>query len=220
LFLANEIPTSSKDPYALRRCALGIIRIICEFSLDLNIKDKIKYSASLYDLKYDDNLLVQILDFIYERFRHWLKLSSKDGFVSAALYKKSGSLCQEYKVLRFLENILYENKDLFFTFKRVVNVVKSSQVESSAIDKQLLTAIEEKLLKQIEVLDSAIRDFYSAKESDLVSIFKDIEETVSILFKDTMIMDKNLEIQKHRIAVLNLLYSSFIKIADFSLIDL
>ncbi len=221
LFLANEIPTSSKDPYALRRCALGVIRIICEFSLDINVKDIIKYSISLYDLKYDDHLLVQILDFIYERFRYWLKLSSKDGFVSAALYKKSGSLSQEYKVLKFLENMLRENKDLFFTFKRVVNVVKSSKVDSLAVDKQLLTEIEAKLIKQIESLDSAIRDFYSTKGSDsLVSIFKDIEETVSILFKDTMIMDKNLEIQKHRISVLNQLYSSFIKIADFSLIDL
>lgn len=221
LFLVNETPTSSKDPYALRRCALGIIRIICEFSLDINLKDMIKYSASLYNLKCDESVRSQILDFIYERFRYWLKLESKDDFVSAALYRKSGVLYQEYKVLRLLERMLSDNKDLFFTFKRVVNVIKSSHIDSFSVDKKFLTPIEMRLLKQVELLDAEIVKFYSGKEIDtLLSIFEDIGETVAILFKDTMIMDRNLEIQKHRISVLNLLYSEFTRIADFSLIDL
>jgi glycyl-tRNA synthetase beta subunit len=150
-----------------------------------------------------------------------LKLNAKDDLVSAVLHIKSGNICEEYKVLKLLENILSNNKTLFFTFKRVINVVESNIKQDLEIKKEFLNPIENKLLNEIIVLEKAIKSFYDSNNSaNLVAVCISIEEIVNDLFKDTIILDKNLEIQKHRISVLHKLYCEFKKIADFSLIDL
>ena len=73
LFLAGEIPTASKDPYALRRNALGIIRIICEFNLDHDLNDLVTTAARLYQQQ-NPTIENKIVEFIYERFKFFLNV--------------------------------------------------------------------------------------------------------------------------------------------------
>ena len=137
------------------------------------------------------------------------------------MYYRSGFILREYNVLRLLEKLHHNQQELFFTFKRVTNIVETNNTEIVEINKGFLTIDEEKLLKQVEVLEAKIESFYGYNnDTDLIEILVDIEKIVGNLFTNTMIIDKNLEIRKHRISVLKMLYSQFQKIADFSLIDL
>ena len=76
-FGINEKPTSSKDPFALRRTAIGLLRIITENNLTIQLKDLINYSTALYNeqnLKFSNNLVVKdVLIFLRERFKNLLK---------------------------------------------------------------------------------------------------------------------------------------------------
>lgn len=219
LFLINEIPTSSRDPYALRRCALGIIRIICISAFNLDLGALVRYSFDLYQKKYNDHNVAKVIDFVYERFRYWLKSSIKDDVVSSVLSLKSGYISRDYKTLMFLDEKLKENRQLFLVFKRVHNIVQVN--DAGVINKPLLTEHETKLLDQVKLLEKMIQDFYNTNNTNnLYSILLDIEKTVGNLFNDTMILDKNLEIRKHRVSVLKKLDMASKRIANFSLIDL
>ena len=76
-FGVNEKPTSSKDPFALRRVALGIIRIVIENKKDIKLKDLLIYSSNLYhdqDFNFENkDLLIEINDFLKDRFKYYLK---------------------------------------------------------------------------------------------------------------------------------------------------
>jgi Glycyl-tRNA synthetase, beta subunit len=76
-FLINEKPTSSKDPFALRRAAIGLLRIIIENNLALKIKDLMLYAIRLYQdqgVKVENqNVEKELLDFFKERMRNILK---------------------------------------------------------------------------------------------------------------------------------------------------
>ena len=76
-FGINEIPTSSKDPFALRRTAIGLLRIITENNLTMQLKELLNYSIILYgeqNVKFSNNLaLKEILIFLKERLKNLLK---------------------------------------------------------------------------------------------------------------------------------------------------
>ena len=79
-FLINEKPTSSKDPFALRRSAIGLLRIIIENKLSVKVRDLIVYAIRLYDeqgIKFkNENTEVELLNFLKERMRNILKLKN------------------------------------------------------------------------------------------------------------------------------------------------
>lgn len=219
LFIINELPTSSKDPYALRRCALGIIRIICISEFNINLDALVRYSFDLYQRKYNDYSVKKVIEFIYERFRFWLKANIRDDLVSSVIYLKSCNISRDYQALMFLDKVLKENKELFLVFKRVNNIVQAN--DAGEISEQFLMEHEAQLLNEVALLERSVDDFYNTNNSEnLYSVLVDIEKIVGNIFNDTMILDKNLEIRKHRVAVLKKLDASSKKIADFSLIDL
>lgn len=219
LFLINELPTSSKDPYALRRCALGIIRIICISSFNVDLDALVRYSFDLYQRNYNDHSVKKVIEFIYERFRFWLKADIRDDLVSSVLSLKSCNISRDYQALMFLDKVLKENKELFLVFKRVNNIVQAN--DAGEISEQFLMEHEAQLLNEVVLLERSVEDFYNTNNPEnLYSVLVDIEKTVGNIFNDTMILDKNLEIRKHRVAVLKKLDASSKKIADFSLIDL
>ena len=76
-FGVNQKPTSSKDPFALRRLALGIVRIMIENKKDFKIRDLINYSSSLYQdqgFEFENkSLQKELLDFLLERLKYYMK---------------------------------------------------------------------------------------------------------------------------------------------------
>ena len=94
-FLINEKPTSSKDPFALRRSAIGLLRIIIENKLSIKVRDLIVYAIRLYDeqgIKFkNENTEVELLNFLKERMRNILKLKNiKIDIIEASISSHHG----------------------------------------------------------------------------------------------------------------------------------
>ena len=101
-FLINEKPTSSKDPFALRRAAIGLLRIIIENKLSFKLSDLISYSIRLYEEQgvqiKNDNTEIEILYFLKERMRNILKLKNiKIDIIEASISSHSGDNLDLYK---------------------------------------------------------------------------------------------------------------------------
>ena len=140
-FGINEKPTSSKDPFALRRIALGIIRILIENRKDLKINDLLIYSSSLFqdqgfDLK-NKNLLKELNEFLKDRFKYYLKEKEiRYDIIDATVSSLSlNRLFSSYEKARCLNKVINNQIGINITssFKRASNILetemKNNQIE-------------------------------------------------------------------------------------------
>ena len=111
-FLINEKPTSSKDPFALRRSAIGLLRIIIDNKLSIRLRDLINYAIRLYEEQgveiKNENTEMEVLDFLKERMRNILKLKNvKIDIIEASISSHtSDNFLDLYKKNLLMKNIL------------------------------------------------------------------------------------------------------------------
>jgi len=130
-FGINEKPTSSKDPFALRRTAIGLLRIITENNLTIQLKDLINYSTALYNeqnLKFSNNLVAKdVLIFLKERFKNLLKDKKiRSDIIEAVVSSYTGDdfLVLYKKCIIFNKNISKDIcKNIIGTYKRASNII-------------------------------------------------------------------------------------------------
>jgi len=233
-FLINEKPTSSKDPFALRRAAIGLLRIIIENNLELKLKDLISYATRLYadqGIKIENNKVEkEILDFLKERMRNILKekkikpdiveaaISSHIGDNYLALYKKSIVMNKNFN-----KNI---GKDAIYSFKRASSILdheskKLTKELTGRPDAVLFRKDEEKFL--FEKLNE-IRKSFTVKEDrkdyeELLTKLAEIKEYTDNFFDNVVVNDVNQDIKNNRLELLSMFCKTFNNYIDFSKLD-
>ena len=140
-FGINEKPTSSKDPLALRRIALGIIRTLIENKKNLKIVDLLNYSSSLYeDQGYNlenKNLQKELNDFLKDRFKYYLKEKEiRNDIIEATIFSFSlNELNSSFEKAKCLNRIINSQLgiDITSSYKRASNILenemKNNQIE-------------------------------------------------------------------------------------------
>jgi len=221
-FYSNLIPSGSSDPYALRRQAIGIIRIIIQSKIDLNIRELINNWTKNSDLGFPDdkknNLLNQVLGFFRERFRNLLLEEYDFDVIDAALSVNSENILDSLKIVQTITS--YKQKQDFESvttaFKRVVNITKNS--DTGNIDKSLLVENAERQLhdKFFKTKDLIQKDLENGNYEQLFTKLISLRVPIDNFFDSVMVMDKNPQLKKNRLSLLNEIKSLFFEIADFS----
>ena len=132
-FGINEKPTSSKDPFALRRLALGIIRTVIENKKDLRINDLLSYSSSLYQDQghnlANKDLQKELNNFLKERFRYYMKEKQiRFDIIEASISSFSlNKLFTSFEKAKCLNKIIYNQAgiDITSSYKRASNILES-----------------------------------------------------------------------------------------------
>ena len=229
-FLINEKPTSSKDPFALRRAAIGILRIIIENKLSVKLRDLISYSVRLYEeqeIKIENkNTEIEILDFLKERMRNILKLKNiKIDIIEASISSHNGD---NYLDL-YKKNILmnkYVNKEIginaIASYKRASNIIeKAYKGISGRPDVILFRTNEEKILYE---KINEIRKALTVKESnkDYESLLIRLSETKQFtdnFFDNVVVNDENQDIKNNRLELLKMFCNTFDNFINFSKLE-
>ena len=223
-FYAGLIPTGSADPYALRRQAIGIIRIIIDNKINLNINNLInswiENCGLEIPLESKDKLRGQILDFFTERFRNFLLEEHHFDFdvIDAALSVKFENILDSINVVQTITE-LKEKQDfesVTTAFKRVVNITKNTQ--QGTVDTSLfLHDVEHQLYKQFRTTENEVtKDLESGDYQSVLAKIVQLRIPVDNFFDSVMVMDKNLQIKNNRLSLLNEIKNLFFKVADFS----
>jgi glycyl-tRNA synthetase beta chain len=233
-FLINEKPTSSKDPFALRRAAIGLLRIVIENNLELKLKDLISYAARLYSdqgVKAENNQVEKdILDFFKERMRNILKEKKiKPDIIEAAINSHIGD---NYLVLYKKSIVMNKNfnkdigKDAIYSFKRVSSILdheskKLNKELTGRPDAVLFRKDEEKFL--FEKLNEIIKSF-TVKEDrkdyeELLTKLAEIKEQTDNFFNNVVVNDENQDIKNNRLELLSMFCKTFNSYIDFSKLD-
>ncbi len=233
-FGINQKPTSSKDPFALRRIALGIIRIIVENKKDFKISDLINYSSSLYfnqGFEFENkNLQNELSEFLMDRLKFYMKeekirndiiqasISSFNLDQSVVIFSKAKSL---NKIISKPSGI-----DIISSYKRASNILddelKDQDFEiSNTTDPGIFkTEFEKNLYKKIKDL----RKYFSLlnKDEDYAQSLEnlaDIKKIVFEFFDNVIVNDQDLGIKKNRLELIQMLCKTFDNYVNFSLID-
>ena len=232
-FGINEKPSSSKDPYALRRVALGIIRIIVENKKDLKINDLISYSSNNYlDQGFNlinDTLTKDISDFLKDRFRYYLKEKNiRYDIIDAATKVLSlNSISVTFEKVKSLNKVINKSigEDVVSSYKRAFNILNS---EVKDINNELTNTTdpgifkndyEKNLYKKTNELKKRFFEISNNQNFDeLLVLLSTAKQEVDAFFDNVKVNDDNEVIKKNRLELINFFCKTFENFIDFQLI--
>ena len=233
-FGINEKPSSSKDPFALRRMALGIIRTIIENKKDLKVNDLLNYSSSLYQNQghkfINKDIQKELYNFLKDRFKYYLKekqirLDIIEASVSTFSLNKLFSSFEKAKSL----NKIINNQvgiDISLSYKRASNILlsemKNKKVEiTNTTDPGIFkTEFEKNLYKKI----SEIKKYYSNINNDenyeqSLLILAGAKKEVFEFFDNVQVNEDNETLRKNRLELINMLCKTFQNFINFQLLN-
>lgn len=225
IFGIGQLPKGDKDPFALRRAAIGVLRIISEKGLNLDLEVLVGKAVDVYGSKLTNtDTQTQVVDFVLGRF---VSLFQEQGIsmdviqaVSArrptrpADYAARVSAVAEFKQREEAEALAAANK-------RVANILNKQNITGELpVDEPLLQDEPEKALYRSlravsdDVQQSAASQEYGAVLSTLATLRNDIDD----FFDNVMVMADDEAVRQNRLAILLMLRSLFLKTADISLL--
>ncbi len=227
LYAIGQPPTGQKDPYALRRAALGILRICMECSLNINVHDLISIAADNYKtlspkLDVADKVVDDVFDFILGRLAvYYSNQDFSADEIDAIVSLRPGQFNELDQRLRAVSAFrkLPEAESLSAANTRITNILKKSkQAIADSVDTNLFESTEEKSL--YDAIQSSLTNVepllekgdYTTALTNLASL----REPVDRFFDNVMVMADDDAIRNNRLALLNTLRQLFLRIADLS----
>ena len=229
-FLINEKPTSSKDPFALRRSAIGLLRVIIENKLFIKLRDLINYSIRLYEEQgveiKNENTEMELLDFLKERMRNILKLKNiKTDIIEASVSSHVGdNFLDLYKKSILMNKYIHKDVGIkaISSYKRASNITdKIEKGITGRPDAVLFRTEEEKIL--FEKINE-IRKAFTVKESnkDYENLLIRLSETKQFtdnFFDNVVVNDENQDIKNNRLELLKMFCNTFNSFINFSKLE-
>ena len=233
-FGINEKPTSSKDPFALRRTAIGLLRIIIEKKLSIQVKELINYSMSTYkeqNVKFtNDTVLNDILFFLKERFRNLLKEKKirSDIIEAATVLNNSNDFLIFYKKCFIINKNINKEvfKNIISSYKRASNILEEELKNNK---KNILGQPESILFKKdeekhlYEKVNEIAHYFSSVKKyenyDETLKILADAKPITDNFFDNVIVNDENSDIKKNRLELLQMFCKTYNNFIDFSKVE-
>ena len=223
IFGIGQAPKGAKDPFALRRASIGLLRTIVENQLNLDLDQLVEQSLSQFDGKLTDELAAEkLLNFIFDRFRAWyLDQNVSANTVSAVMAlrpTKPLDFDQRIKAVQHFQT-LPESESLSAANKRVKNILAKADIEvPDTIDTGLLQDTAEKALADtISKVDAELTtiDDYQERLTRLAALRDDVDA----FFDNVMVNAEDAAVKANRLALLKKLEAMFSSVADISLLQ-
>ena len=232
-FGIKEFPTGSKDPYALRRSALGVIRLILENDLRINLSGIFEFAGQQYG-QWDQGQFAEIsgdlLNFLNDRLTVALREKGFPHDLVNALFARGGEddlwrLVQKAKSLKeFLETD--DGANLLVAYRRAHNIVrieekKDSERYSGKVDENLFSRDEERelwiRLNEVEQANPSKPDM--AEFDQVLSVLAKLRRPVDRFFDEVTVNCDDSDLRKNRLRLLSEIASCLNRVADFSKIE-
>ena len=225
IFGIGQAPKGSADPFALRRAALGALRIIVEKNLPLDLEDLVKKAAALFgDKLTNQNVVADVVDFMLGRFRAWYQDEGIAVDVIQAVLARRPTRPADFDArVRAVSHFrtLDSAEALAAANKRVANILAKAEGDIGAIDVALCVEPAEQVLAQSvlslakEVQPLIAQGEYTAVLDKLAGL----RQPVDNFFDNVMVNAEDTKLRQNRLAILNTLQGLFLQVADISLLQ-
>ena len=224
-FAVGLEPTGAADPFALRRHALAIIRILEAFSWDLSLQDVLSRSIAILsqEVALDRDLVFEkVLDFFRERYKQLLLRSDhKSDLVEAVVSVAFDHISPLRERIQQLEKFSKESEDfesLVLAFKRVTNILKKQEQAFDVLPEQFREPCETNLWEAYrEIKDDAQKQMEGRNYYEALELMARLRKPVDDLFDGVEILTKeDPQLKNNRVGMLQALARLFLSLADFS----
>ena len=225
IFGIGQAPKGSADPFALRRAALGALRIIVEKNLPLDLEDLVKKSAALFgDKLTNQNVVADVVDFMLGRFRAWYQDEGIAVDVIQAVLARRPTRPADFDArVRAVSHFrtLDSAEALAAANKRVSNILAKADAAIGEINLTACVEPAEKALAEavlalrIEVQPLIAKGDYTAVLDKLANL----RAPVDSFFDNVMVNAEDPALRQNRLAILNTLQGLFLQVADISVLQ-
>ncbi|MGE4575634.1 MAG: glycine--tRNA ligase subunit beta [Candidatus Pseudothioglobus sp.] len=214
----GQAPTGSKDPFALRRLALGLLRILLEARIELNLKELIDFSLNLHLKEVDRDSSLSIYQFMMDRLKAYYKDLGVDGSIYEAVLAVSPSSPFDFhQRVEALNEFTQKNesKSLIESNKRIANILKDFEGDHDKLNsKMLFEESEKKLYKVTELITKQLTEKQDYK-TIMLSLL-DLKDVIDIFFETVMVNADDLEVREARLMLISRVRALFLSVADIS----
>ena len=225
IFGIGQAPKGSADPFALRRAALGALRIIVEKNLPLDLEDLVKKSAALFgDKLTNQNVVADVVDFMLGRFRAWYQDEGIAVDVIQAVLARRPTRPADFDArVRAVSHFraLDSAEALAAANKRVSNILSKADAAIGEINLSACVEPAEKALAEAvlalrtEVQPLIAKGDYTAVLDKLANL----RAPVDSFFDNVMVNAEDPALRQNRLAILNTLQDLFLQVADISVLQ-
>ena len=225
IFGIGQAPKGSADPFALRRAALGALRIIVEKNLPLDLEDLVKKSAALFgDKLTNQNVVADVVDFMLGRFRAWYQDEGIAVDVIQAVLARRPTRPADFDTrVRAVSHFrtLDSAEALAAANKRVSNILAKADAAIGEINLTACVEPAEKALAEAvlalrtEVQPLIVQGDYTAVLDKLANL----RAPVDSFFDNVMVNAEDPALRQNRLAILNTLQGLFLQVADISVLQ-
>lgn len=206
VFAAGKKPTGSSDPLGVRRAALGVIKTVLDANLKIDIDKYIKIALKALPVQRD--CASEVNEFFVQRLIIFLNDKYNKNILEACAVKNPLCDLSDYVArVEIVKNL--HNEQLLENANRVIRIIKDTQ--SSEIDeKYFVEEIEKTLYNEIKSVE------FKTDYNEYLQQLEKLNPTIAKFFDDVLVMDKDENVKKNRISLLNLLKSKYSYLVDFS----
>lgn len=225
LFGINQPPSGTRDPFALRRASLGVLRIIIERELPLDLQTCCEWAEENFTVLTEQNTASTVVDYMLERFRAHYDEQGIGAEVYLAVHARRPTRPLDFdRRVKAVEAFrqLPEAQALAGANKRVSNILTKQGGDSigETVDASLLQDSAEKALaEQVDQQSARVLPlFENGDYASALSSLASLRESVDSFFDEVMVMADDEAIRNNRLALLNRLRNLFLRVADISLL--
>ena len=224
IFGINMPPKGDKDPYGLRRAAIGVIRIIIENKIDLNINDAIEYAVSLLSSKIKSKTVAKdVSDYIFNRLKAYYQDQTIGAEIFGAVLANTPSSILDFdnrvKAVQVFKD-LPEASDLASAYKRISNILSKAKEVPTQVNASLLEdSYEKTLVEHLNAVRPTIMSYYDNKNYlKALTTLSELKTDVDGFFDNVMVNVDNEAIKANRLAILTSLRQILSNTADISVL--
>jgi glycyl-tRNA synthetase beta chain len=223
IFASGKKPSGNRDPFGLRRAALGLVRIIVELDLELDLPALIADSVAAQPVKADSGVADEVYDFIVERMRGWFleQPGTNSDMFEAVRGQRLGSLADMRARLEAVAGFVTHDaaESLAAANKRIANILRKSEFAGDAAPDPALFAetAERDLFDALQAARNSVSRLLERR--DYVAVLArlaELRQPVDRFFDDVMVMADDEKVRDNRLALLAGLRAQFLDVADIS----
>lgn len=227
VFGINQQPTGDKDPFGLRRAALGVLRILIEKQLNLDLSELLSVALSSYANKLENKEVIpEVLSFMLERLKPWYQEQHIAADVLAAV--TALNITRPYDLHLRIQAVqsfkkLPEAAALSIANKRVNNILSKyeDKISANAIDASLFEQdAERKLAEELQAQrDKIVSLSQAGKYAEILAHLASLREPVDTYFDKVLVMADDKALRENRLLLLKNLRELFLHVADIALLQ-